>query len=555
MKNTRIDARTGWTIALAHSLSSKLQTVIGPPFSIWSKQDGWELLQGNNSVDAASVDAATKNSIAQILAQYNVKACSETVPFDADDQLLMIPVGDENGDRLLVTGLVSSQNADLARALADATLTSLSQNRELERMHVESEKFIGQVTENFEELSWLRSLAEAFEISDATNNLLQLTRRSLPDLRHLVGGEAIYFFGPAQPADESPRPTGTCPLLFSEGDIFPPEHWVHLEVARAEAANLRQTTVRNFQSGDQTGLRNVVLAPVCKSQHHMGWLVVVNKSCPLDLMTTELKKDEWDKNWFEFGTVEAGLVSTMSTMLATHGRNIELFRQREELLIGVMRTLINAIDAKDSYTCGHSDRVASISRRIAQQLEQPETECQHIHMAGLLHDIGKIGIPDSVLGKPGKLTAEEMELVTRHPSIGFEILKPLERLSFVLPGVLHHHEAVDGSGYPHGLKGEEIPLQARIIAIADSYDAMTSNRPYRDGMPTEKAESILLEGLGRQWDREVGQAFFAALADIREICGKRTASDAPQSIASNSTTVAPAPAASSFFDNSRLQQL
>jgi HD-GYP domain-containing protein (c-di-GMP phosphodiesterase class II) len=140
-------------------------------------------------------------------------------------------------------------------------------------------------------------------------------------------------------------------------------------------------------------------------------------------------------------------------------------------------------------------------------------------MAGLLHDIGKIGVPDYVLGKPDRLTDEEFAQIKRHPEIGCAILKHLKQLHFVLPGVLHHHESFDGRGYPHGLAGDSIPLLGRIIAVADAYDAMTSDRPYRSGMPTEKAEAILRSGAGKQWDPRMIEAFFQEIDEAHQICG------------------------------------
>ena len=141
-----------------------------------------------------------------------------------------------------------------------------------------------------------------------------------------------------------------------------------------------------------------------------------------------------------------------------------------------------------------------------------------MYIAGLLHDIGKVGIPDAVLSKPGKLTDEEFRIIQTHPATGVEILKHLEPLGYVLTAVLHHHESVNGGGYPHGLAGDAIPLFSRIIAVADAYDAMTSDRPYRGRMPAEQAEGILRAGAGKQWDTTVVDAFFAALEDIRFIC-------------------------------------
>jgi HD-GYP domain-containing protein (c-di-GMP phosphodiesterase class II) len=150
-------------------------------------------------------------------------------------------------------------------------------------------------------------------------------------------------------------------------------------------------------------------------------------------------------------------------------------------------------------------------------------ECEELYMTGLLHDIGKIGVPDGVLSKPGKLTEAEFAQIRLHPEIGYQILKNLTPLDYALPGVLHHHEAVDGSGYPYGLSGDEIPLYARVLAVGDAYDAMTSDRPYRGGMDSEKAEAILRSGAGQQWDARAVNAFFAVATEIRAIAARSKA--------------------------------
>jgi HD-GYP domain-containing protein (c-di-GMP phosphodiesterase class II) len=144
-------------------------------------------------------------------------------------------------------------------------------------------------------------------------------------------------------------------------------------------------------------------------------------------------------------------------------------------------------------------------------------------MAGLLHDIGKIGVDDAVLRKPGKLTTEEFAQIKQHPELGYRILADIKQLADVLPAVLHHHEQWDGSGYPLQLGGEQIPLIARIVAVADAYDAMSADRPYRGGMPLEKVEQLFREGAARQWDADVISAYFAAREDIRAIAKEERA--------------------------------
>jgi HD-GYP domain-containing protein (c-di-GMP phosphodiesterase class II) len=183
----------------------------------------------------------------------------------------------------------------------------------------------------------------------------------------------------------------------------------------------------------------------------------------------------------------------------------------------MVRTLVSALDAKDAYTRGHSERVALFSKRIAEHLGYDDVATEKLYLSGLLHDVGKIGVSDAVLRKPDRLTPEEFAEIKRHPDEGWGILLELEQLRYVLPGVLHHHEQVNGTGYPDGLKGEQIPLDARIMAVADAYDAMTSDRAYRKGMPHEKAMEIIREGSGSQWDSDVVDAFLAVIDDITAI--------------------------------------
>ena len=196
--------------------------------------------------------------------------------------------------------------------------------------------------------------------------------------------------------------------------------------------------------------------------------------------------------------------------------NRELYRRQAEFLASVVRALTSAIDAKDPYTCGHSDRVARIAVRLAKELGHDAEFLNTIYMAGLLHDVGKIGIQESVLRKPGALTPEEFEHIKLHPELGYRIIADIQQLADVLPAVLHHHEQWDGHGYPHRLAGTNIPEIARIMAVADAYDAMFSSRPYRPGLPEEKVEEILRDGAGQHWDAKVIDAYFAARDDIRE---------------------------------------
>lgn len=177
-------------------------------------------------------------------------------------------------------------------------------------------------------------------------------------------------------------------------------------------------------------------------------------------------------------------------------------------LIEMVTSLANAIDAKDTYTKGHSTSVSRYSEALARSLNLPETEVKRIALGALLHDVGKIGIPENVLRKPTHLSDGEWEVMKQHPIIGAEkVLLPNEALADLIPMVKYHHEHWDGSGYPEKLKGEEIPFSARIVAIADAYHALISDRPYRKGLSVQRACEILKMGSGIQWDSNLVRQF------------------------------------------------
>ncbi len=237
--------------------------------------------------------------------------------------------------------------------------------------------------------------------------------------------------------------------------------------------------------GGQEAIR-VVIVPIERNATLLGHMIAVRKS-----------------NQCEFGTVEADLMRSTMMMLGVHLLNQRQFLAMQQMFEGTVRSLVSALDAKDTYTCGHSSRVAELAVELASRLGYDEDELSNIRMAGILHDIGKIGVEDSVLRKPGKLTDEEYTQIKQHPVLGFEILKGIRPFRKILPAVRHHHEAWDGTGYPDGLSGESIPRDAQVIAVADAFDAMTSDRPYRPGMPVPKVIEIFREGRGRQWAADV----------------------------------------------------
>jgi putative nucleotidyltransferase with HDIG domain len=190
-----------------------------------------------------------------------------------------------------------------------------------------------------------------------------------------------------------------------------------------------------------------------------------------------------------------------------------LYQRLQRAICQSLLGLANALEAKDAYTRGHSERVGAWSGRLAGCLGLGPADVEIIAQGGLLHDIGKIGVPEAVLGKRGPLTSEEWQLMRRHPVVGAQIVAPFDFLAGATPVILHHHERWDGSGYPDGLAGEAIPLAARLVAVADVYDALTSERPYRAALTPAEARQHLEAQAGRMLDPRAVAAFLELTRD------------------------------------------
>lgn len=189
----------------------------------------------------------------------------------------------------------------------------------------------------------------------------------------------------------------------------------------------------------------------------------------------------------------------------------QALRQNQELFLETIRTLAAAIDAKDPYTRGHSERVASYSMAISRHLGLSQEEVFRVHIAAILHDVGKLGIRDGILNKPGGLSDEEFEIMRQHPAIGAQIMSPIRVFKDIIPGIRNHHETWEGTGYPDRLKGDEIPMVARIIGVSDTFDAMTTDRPYQEAMTLDYVLAKMRSLAGTRYDPLVIDAFMAAV--------------------------------------------
>ncbi len=230
-------------------------------------------------------------------------------------------------------------------------------------------------------------------------------------------------------------------------------------------------------------------------------------------ITDKLSGEPFDKS-------DLDMMVTLASQIAVSLNNAKLYEDLEASYLSAVRALANSIDAKDTYTMGHSERVAKYSVEIGKVMNLSDEEIKDLYIGALLHDIGKIGISEAIINKPDRLTNEEFQEIKTHPSRGAMIIEPAKFLREKVPLIKYHHERFDGKGYPEGLKGEDIPLLARIICVADSFDAMTSKRAYRDTMPLEFARKEMIRCSETQFDPRIVNAFLEVIADedkIKEI--------------------------------------
>jgi HD-GYP domain-containing protein (c-di-GMP phosphodiesterase class II) len=215
---------------------------------------------------------------------------------------------------------------------------------------------------------------------------------------------------------------------------------------------------------------------------------------------------------------EIQLLDAASDFLGLFHENMCRFAEQRAQFMGTLQALTAVVDAKDPYTCGHSERVGLLASQLARKIGLDARECENYRISGLVHDIGKIGVPEAVLLKPTRLTEEEFAHIKRHPEIGFRILKDIPSMSCALPGVLYHHERWDGQGYPHGLAKDRIPLMARVLALADTFDAMSSVRSYRTFAPRNYTLEEIARCAGSQFDPQLTESFLTLnLADYDEM--------------------------------------
>jgi hypothetical protein len=355
------------------------------------------------------------------------------------------------------------------------------------------EKFSNELSRAYEEIMLLYNLSTNMKVTQSSASYLQMACDQLTQLVP-VEGIAIFVERTIENQKQLALSAGSGVMVIDpvQADLL--QMYLHDELVAGNEGLVDSDVETPFKYEWPDSVRNIIAVPLGHHDRMLGYLVATNVMEKPDFDTTDIK-----------------LFSSVANECMVFIENNRLFDELKELFIGCLKALTNSIDAKDQYTRGHSERVAFISRWIAERLSrvQPLSDKQihHVYLAGLLHDVGKIGIGESVLRKNGRLSDEEYAVIQSHPRIGASILSGIRQMEEVVPGVLSHHERIDGKGYPHGLKGQQIPLIAKIISLADAFDAMTSRRVYRDAMNLQKALSIIENGMGTQFDEEVARVF------------------------------------------------
>jgi len=285
--------------------------------------------------------------------------------------------------------------------------------------------------------------------------------------------------------------SAVCNLVWSYGKKLLARREGLMQVVVFSAEEL--SAHRDFTFEKMLGFKTLCYQPLVVDDRMLGAVLLGNRNNNVNFYKRDLFR-----------------LANAAQIAGSELERIRLYRELKGMFINSVRAFVSAIDAKDAYTHGHSERVTGYAVKIAKALGWKGEQLDTLQMSAILHDVGKIGVPEAILSKPASLTAEEFTLIMRHPEIGARIIGEIPQLKHTLSGILFHHERYDGKGYPKKLSGADIPVLGRLIAVADAYDAMTSDRPYRKGLKTEQALQELVTHSGKQFDPEFVSAFISA---------------------------------------------
>jgi putative nucleotidyltransferase with HDIG domain/prepilin-type processing-associated H-X9-DG protein len=386
----------------------------------------------------------------------------------------------------------SSLDPSFLGALAAMTHDRLADARKQASLSGEVESLSLQLSDTYEEVSLIYQLSGGMTINKDPAKLLQEVADDMMAVMHIRGMGVLLQAG--APGNDSFRIHGEATL---PGHIMARLALDLNRVLRERQAAILSNQLRRSEFDYLVPhVEQMLAVPILRQELLLGALVA------------------FDKDSNEFDTSDAKLLSSIANQTGVFLENTGLFSDLNSLVMGLLHSLTSAVDAKDAYTCGHSQRVALLARQVARQAQLPTSFCERVYMAGVLHDVGKIGVPESVLQKPGRLTNEEFELMKGHVEIGAKILRDVKQVEDLIPGVRHHHERFDGRGYPDRLAGSDIPLIARLLCLADCFDAMTSNRTYRKALPIEIARMEIQRCSGTQFDPSLADAFLEIPIDL-----------------------------------------
>ena len=403
-------------------------------------------------------------------------------------------IADEYGPKLgFVTLPVSADNGpvqtiDQLAPAAKALAWNLSDLRQSDQNLFAVEDLAEQLGKSYESITLLygigrsmRSISAPLGLAQGICEQIRLTQgfgwsavRFVADELDVSGLSDACLTSGAMPCDEVTFKKATGQLIAEQYG----KHWQKLlQVGQHELADLMQC--------------EIIVEPILHDDHAIGVVLGGGKTGPDSEATSG----------------DTQLLDAIAGFLGALHENASRFIEQKNMFIGSLEAVSTALDAKDRYTHGHSERVAWLGTQLAEAIGLDAEEVERIRISGLVHDVGKIGVPEAVLCKAGRLTEDEFEQIKKHPRIGYNILKGIPKIDDVLDGVLYHHERWDGRGYPTRLAGEAIPLYGRILAVADTFDAMSSTRSYRQAMPREKVLEEIAACSGTQFDPSLTDPF------------------------------------------------
>jgi len=474
----------------AHADTAVLSPMIEHVRALWSRLEGnvgWMDRDGRS--DLAGCDPDHWNALEDALAE-SLRQCAPVQFQAARRSGLAVPILSFGRCVGSVACLVAGRSVDETDALLAVFADQLRGVERQTQDRFELDSMSEQLGQSYEELSLVYKLGGGTNLTDGPKEYFQ---RFADELLEIIGARTLVALIQPPKQDYS-QPFIAGEGLGSEVRTEAVARYV-LQLASRTAGPVILTNLSAHPTLVQlTGGtdRSMLAAPLRAGQSVLGVIVAIDRH----------GRDTFD-------SADAKLLNSVAEQTAGFLENRFLVQDLNELFIGLLTSLVSTIDAKDPYTCGHSQRVALISRCIAESLGLGINEITEVYLAGLFHDVGKIGVDDAVLAKPGRLTAEEYEKVKEHPVMGARIISGIKQLRNIIPGVLYHHERYDGSGYPEGLKEDAIPMMGAIVALADCLDALTSGRTYRSALSFEAA----ITELTRPEEKKFSPAILHALLE------------------------------------------